>query len=208
MWSVSESDTHMFLKASCAALTSGLGGLPLLIYDDLGSEIKALALLCAAGMMCGCCFGLFVEAYELEQSISCVFIWGMGGALVIYLVGEFIQSLPGLQIANLKGSQAKKAIVLIFSMAIHSIGEGISVGVAAKSQHVKLLNTVVVFSLAVHNIPEGLAISLILRHRGMSVLQSCLFAVLANIPQPIAAILVYKYYGSYGTDSLSLGFDR
>ena len=57
----------LFIKAVSAAVTSGLGGLPLLLYDDLGSTSKAVALVIAAGMMSGCSFGLLAESLELSH---------------------------------------------------------------------------------------------------------------------------------------------
>jgi len=195
----------LFVRAVSAAVTSGLGGLPLFLYDDLGSRWKALALVIAAGMMSGCSFGLIAESYELSQNFAYVLFYAILGAVLIHFINKYIESIPGLQIANLKGSQAKKAVVLIVSMAVHSMAEGLSVGVSAKSEHFKNLDWVVITSLAAHNIPEGLAISLVLKHQGMDVLQSCLFSVLANAPQPIAAVVAYHYF-DLNPAWLSIGF--
>merc|ERR1719150_1036427 len=144
-------------------------------------------------MMSGCSFGLLLEAYQIgDQFLSLVF-WGLVGAGIIHIISSFIESIEGLQIENLRGHAANRAAILIVSMAIHSIAEGMSVGVAAKAEFQKQLDWLVVWSLAAHNIPEGLAISLVLRHQGMGVLQSCLYAIIANIPQPIAALFVYNF---------------
>merc|ERR1740124_386728 len=196
---------ELFTRAVGAAVTSGLGGLPLLIYDDLSAGFRALSLIFAAGMMTGCCFGLMLEAYEIDQNLLKLFLWAGIGASFIHVVGNYIESIPNLQIGNLSGNNATKAVTLIVSMSLHSIAEGISVGVSAKSENYTQLDWLVVWSLAAHNIPEGLAISLCLRHQGLSVIQSCIYAVLANAPQPLAAVISYNYFGYY-KDFLSFGF--
>lgn len=202
---VDNSTWILFLKAVSAAVTSGLGGLPLFLYDDLGSTSKAIALVIAAGMMSGCSFGLLAESFELSHSLLYVLFYATLGAFIIHYLNRYIESIPGLQIADLKGSQAKRAVVIIVSMAVHSIAEGLSVGISANSEHFKHLDWVVVCSLAAHNIPEGLAISLVLKHQGMNVWQSCTYAVLANLPQPIAAVIAYRYF-DLNPAWLSMGF--
>jgi len=195
----------LLIKAISAGLTSGIGGLPLLYYHDLSPGVKAASLVVAAGMMSGCSFGLLLEAYQIGDQFLSLAFWGLFGAGIIHIISSFIESIEGLQIENLRGHAANRAAILIVSMAIHSIAEGMSVGVAAKAEHQKQLDWLVVWSLAAHNIPEGLAISLVLRHQGMDVITSCMYAVIANIPQPIAALFVYSFV-SISPEWLSIGF--
>jgi len=195
----------LLIKATSAGLTSGIGGLPLLFYNDLSPAVKAASLVVAAGMMSGCSFGLLLEAFQITDHFISLSLWGLFGAGIIHVISSYIESIEGLQIENLRGHAANRAAILIVSMAIHSIAEGMSVGVAAKAEYQKQLDWLVVWSLAAHNIPEGLAISLVLRHQGMDVITSCLYAVIANIPQPIAAIFVYNFV-TISPEWLSIGF--
>lgn len=197
----------LLIKAVAAGLTSGAGGLPLFFYNDLSPAVKAGSLVVAAGMMSGCSYGLLLEAYQMSDSekfLGIVF-WGLVGAGLIHMISTYIESIEGLEIENLRGKAANKAAIIIVSMAMHSVAEGMSVGVAEKAEHQKALDWLVVWSLAAHNIPEGLAISLVLRHQGMSVFQSCLYAVLANVPQPIAAVIVFNWV-SISPQWLAIGF--
>lgn len=196
---------YLLLKATSAGLTSGIGGLPLLFYNDLSPAVKAASLVIAAGMMSGCSFGLLLEAYQVGDQFLSLALWGLFGAGIIHVISSYIESIEGLQIENLRGHAANRAAILIVSMAIHSVAEGMSVGVAAKAEFQKQLDWLVVWSLAAHNIPEGLAISLVLRHQGMDVLTSCMYAVIANIPQPIAALFVHNFV-TVSPEWLSIGF--
>jgi zinc transporter ZupT len=68
--------------------------------------------------------------------------------------------------------------------------------VSAQSADDKL-GLLVIVSLAIHNIPEGIATSLLLIARGMSIPRSSLFAILANLPQPLIAVPAYLFMDSF-----------
>ena len=71
---------------------------------------------------------------------------------------------------SLSGEDARRALLIVGVMTVHSAAEGIGVGAAfADGSTLGLLITI---AIAVHNIPEGLAISLVLVPRGTSVKRS------------------------------------
>lgn len=67
------------------------------------------------------------------------------------------------------------------------------------------IGLLVIVSLAIHNIPEGIAVSFLLINQGMSVWKSSVFAVIANIPQPLIAIPSYLFLQSY-SEMLPIGY--
>eukprot|EP00483_Globobulimina_turgida_P013196 UN13220 len=81
-------------------------------------------------------------------------------------------------------------------MGLHSLGEGISVGVSATAER-ESIGLLVIISLAIHNIPEGIAVSLLLMSQGMNVWTSSIFAVISNIPQPLIAIPSFIFLESF-----------
>lgn len=87
-------------------------------------------------------------------------------------------------------------VYFVVSMCLHSLGEGISVGVSATAEreHIGLL---VVVALAIHNIPEGIAVCLLLMNQGMSVWMGSIFAIVANIPQPLMAIPAFLFLDAH-----------
>ena len=95
-------------------------------------------------------------------------------------------------------------MILSFSRFVLLICTQISVGVSATAEreHIGLL---VVVSLAIHNIPEGIAVSLLLMSQGMSVWMSSLFAIVANIPQPLMAIPAFLFLDAFSV-WLPLGY--
>ena len=71
-------------------------------------------------------------------------------------------------------------------MTVHSLPEGIAIGVAFGSED-RGLGFAVVSALAVHNVLEAIAITLGLRSAGVSVWRCMGFALLTSVPQPLAA---------------------
>jgi zinc transporter ZupT len=77
-------------------------------------------------------------------------------------------------------------------MSIHSIPEGVAVGVGfASEKHLaeaKGLGLYITLAIAIHNIPEGLAVAIPMRMGGASILRCFTAAFLTSLPQPIAAV--------------------
>ena len=87
---------------------------------------------------------------------------------------------------SLRGEDARKALLIVGVMTVHSAAEGIGVGAAfADGSTLGLLITI---AIAVHNIPEGLAISLVLVPRGSSVSAAAGWSIFSSLPQPLLAV--------------------
>merc|ERR1719229_1379835 len=115
---------------------------------------------------------------------------------MIHLISYFVSGIEDFEFAGLKGASASKAFLIVLSMGLHSLGEGISVGVSATAER-ENIGLLVIISLAIHNIPEGIAVSLLLMSQGMSVWMSSIFAVISNIPQPLIAIPSFIFLESF-----------
>eukprot|EP01083_Nonionella_stella_P069081 183935_1 len=200
-WSSSQ---ILFMKASVAALTSGLGGFPLYLVGDLSPRIMGFFVIFAAGLMSGCCVVLSMEALEVEPSVYLVSLYALVGVSIIHVISYFIKDLEEFEFAGLHGQSASKSLLIVVSMAMHSLGEGISVGVSATSD-CDSIGLLVIVSLAIHNIPEGIAVSLLLMSQGMHVWQASIFAMLSNIPQPLIAIPSFIFFESV-TCLLPIGY--
>ena len=94
---------------------------------------------------------------------------------------------------NIKG--IKRSLMLIFSITLHNIPEGLAIGVAFGSllSGAKDATLASAFMLAVgvgiQNFPEGTAVSLPLRREGMSRFKSFIYGMLSGIVEPIAGLI-------------------
>jgi len=110
------------------------------------------------------------------------------GIAFIIITGKVLESREDdLSIGNIVGASAAKMVLIIFVMTLHSLTEGIGIGVSfgGKSLH---LGQFISTSLAVHNIPEGLAVALVLFPMRISKLRAVLWAIFTSLPQPIMAV--------------------
>ena len=90
-------------------------------------------------------------------------------------------------------------------MTVHSVAEGIAVGVSFGSGGE--LGLVTAIAIAIHNIPEGLAISLVLIPRGVRVLHAAGWSVFSSLPQPLVAVPAFLFVAVFdGLVPLGLGF--
>ena len=121
-WSASQ---ILFLKAFIAALTSGLGGFPLYLVGELPDHIMGFAITFAAGLMSGCSVVLFIEALEFESSLLIVTFYTIIGMIVIHLISKLVGDIEDFEFAGLKGQSASKALLIVLSMGLHSLGEGV-----------------------------------------------------------------------------------
>lgn len=188
---------QLFIKATIAALTSGLGGFPLYLIGELPSHVMGFSIIFAAGLMSGCSVVLFIEALFHTFLINAI-IYFIIGAILIHCISYCVGDIEDFHFAGLHGASASKALLIVLSMGLHSLGEGISVGVSATNER-ESIGLLVIVSLAIHNIPEGIAISLLLISQGMSIWQASLFSVIANLPQPLIAIPSFMFLESFQT---------
>ncbi len=83
-------------------------------------------------------------------------------------------------------------ILVFLAMTVHSIPEGVAVGVGYASDAIGAshndLGPTLALAIAIHNMPEGLAVAIPMRSEGSSLATCFAAAVVTSIPQPLAAI--------------------
>jgi zinc transporter, ZIP family len=187
---------NSFIAGILASLACGLGVFPL-IFPKLKMEKRTgLGYGVAGGLMFSASvYNLLLPGLNTTGSHLTFFdvapiIVGIGlGAAFIW----FAHTKMSSDVTSLSGKikSGKRAQLLIFiAMAIHSIPEGIAVGVGYASGEV--FNTdfgsYIALAIGIHNIPEGLAVAIPMRANGASINKCFWAAVLTSIPQPLAAI--------------------
>jgi len=193
----------VFLVALVTALATGLGAVPFLFARHPDRSWLGTANSLAAGLMLGASAGLLYEGgtYGLERTA----VGAGAGALFIYVSQRFIDSHDALHLGSLEGADAKKALLIVGIMTIHSFAEGIGVGVAFGVD--EALGVLIGLAIAVHNIPEGLAISLVLVPRGTSPRTAAGWSVFSSLPQPLMAVPAFLFVEEFSAFlPIGLGF--
>ena len=185
--------TLMVLVAGLAtALATGLGALPFRFIKETSPRVFAIANSIAAGLMLGASFGLVVEGanFGMPQTV-------LGGALGVLMVlaGEKLFEGRETSIGDVRGKDARRTLLLLAVMTVHSFSEGVAVGVAFGGG--EKLATMITVAIAVHNIPEGLAISAVLRSRGSSLRACAGWSIFSSLPQPLMAVPAFLFVDAF-----------
>jgi zinc transporter, ZIP family len=181
---------QVFLLALLTAVATGLGALPFLFVKDLTRSWLGASNALASGLMLAASFGLIYEgvAYGLWRTLLGV-VLGLG---FIVLTRTVIQhDEHPVVFAQMGGLDARKALLIVGIMTLHSFTEGVGIGVSFGGG--EAFGLFISLALAVHNIPEGLAISLVLVPCGVSVGRAALWSVFSSVPQPLMAVPAFLF---------------
>jgi zinc transporter ZupT len=197
---MSESVFTVFFYASLTALATGLGALPFLFFGKVSKQWLGYSNAVAAGLMLTASFTLIFEGldYGLWKTVVGVLL----GLVFILFSDSWLDGRENMAISNLKGADARKAILILGVMTLHSFTEGVGVGVSFGGD--EGLGIFITAAIAIHNIPEGLAISLIMVPRGMRIGTTALYCIFSSLPQPLMAVPSYIFVETF-TPILPIG---
>jgi len=173
----------VFLYALITAVATGLGAIPFAFVKSVSPRAVARANALAAGLMLGASLGLLQQG--VRHGGLATFIGANLGLLFILVTERFIGDHEP-QFGQVKGLDAKRMLLVMVVMTVHSFAEGVAVGVSFGAGIA--LATAITVALTVHNVPEGLAISAVLRPRGVSVLACAGWSIFSSLPQPLMAV--------------------
>jgi zinc transporter, ZIP family len=173
------------------AVSTGIGSVPFFLTGKIDDVWLGLSNSFAAGMMLAASFNLVKEAmYVTENAEEMEYITTHGlygavagcifGCMFMYFAKSYLEKYEDLHIYDIEGSSARRMLLIVFVMTVHSFSEGIAIGVAFAGKSGFKLGTVTSTSLAVHNIPEGLAVSLALVPNGIAPSVAGLWSVLSR----------------------------
>jgi len=184
----------VFGFALLTALATGLGAFPFAFVRAVSSRAVAYANAVSSGLMLGASFGLLTEGGRVGswQTIA-------GAMLGVLFVLGADRALQGreLEFGSVRGAGARRMLMVVTVMTVHSFSEGVAVGVAFGGA--ARLAVVITLAIAVHNIPEGLAISAVLRPQGVSVTRCAAWSVFSSLPQPLMAVPAFLFVERFAT---------
>ena len=164
------------------------------------SRVKVGVLIAlAAGMMAGCALVLLQECTARVGYGASIYSSLLGLLLMYSLdwICSNIFSEEKFEFTGLSGHKAVRVFVMLTSLIMHSIGEGLSLGLSAADS--SSTSAIVSSSLALHNIPETVALLLSFRGKGLSQGSAILLAVFSNLPQSIVALPAFSFFASSST---------
>jgi zinc transporter ZupT len=164
--------------AFLTAVMTGVGALPFLFVEKVGRRMMGWSNAAAAGLMLAASHGLIAEGISIGIWLALAGL--LAGIVAILLADRLLADAGDIEIAELHGANATKALLILGVMTAHSFAEGIGVGVSFAGT--EGLGVFITTAIAFHNVPEGLAIALILIPRGTPVWKACLWAIFTSLP--------------------------
>ena len=188
--------TQSLIAGILASFACGLGALPLAIKGIDLQKHTGIAYAAAGGLMFAASVynlilpGLTLSSTTIQARDAIPVVLGiLLGALFLSQTDHYL-SPERLEQANWKRFGNKAQLLIFIAMSVHSIPEGVAVGVGYSSEAVysNNLGNYIALAIALHNIPEGLAVAVPLRAAGASIWKCFWAAFLTSLPQPIAAV--------------------
>lgn len=156
-------------------------------------------------MMMAASFSLVIEGIAFSEpddvssisSMTRTVIGATLGLLFILSTKSFLEKHEDLKVGELAGADARRVLLIIFVMTLHSFSEGIGIGVSFGGSNGSELGVFISASLAVHNVPEGLAVAIVLLPRKISKLTAALWCIVTSLPQPLMAVPAFLFVHSF-----------
>ena len=173
------------IKALLAGVVSflftALGSSIVLIFKKVNKTILDIMLSFSAGiMLASSIFSLLIPSLEIvsKKTFIIVFIGILLGCFIIIIINKIF-----IKLSN------KSSLLLIVSITVHNIPEGLAIGVAFGSAGSLIGAISLSLGIAIQNLPEGAAVSLPLKREGHSKIKAFLIGSFTAIVEPIFAII-------------------
>jgi len=186
-------------------LVTALGAATVVFFSSLSYKSLNIMLGFAAGVMIAASFWSLlqpaIERAHAASQLPAYLVATLGflcGALFMWGSDKAVAFARG-KVNNTKGEpneRLHRIIMLILSITLHNIPEGLAVGVAfgalqnSAYQAEDLMGAIsVAVGIGLQNFPEGAAVSIPLRREGYSRKKSFLFGQASGMVEPVAGVL-------------------
>lgn len=186
-------------------LMTALGSMLVFFFKEIKLKVLNAMLGFAAGVMIAASFfSLIAPAIEMSEEQGGI-PWLMAavgfsfGAFFLWISDHLIPHVhfgPADNKPEGLPSSLRRSILLVLSITLHNIPEGLAVGVAfgavASQENPKaamIAAAVVAIGIGIQNFPEGAAVSIPLRREGLSRTKAFIYGQASGIVEPIAGVL-------------------
>lgn len=177
-----------------------LGAAIVFFFRKVKKSVMDALLGFSAGVMIAASFwSLLSPAIDMASSLKMnawlvSFLGFFSGGLLLFLGDKFYSKISSKKSLD-NNEKIKRCLMLIFSITLHNIPEGLVVGVAFGSlayglEGATLASAITLaIGIGLQNFPEGSAVSLPLRREGLSRKKAFFLGQLSGIVEPISAVL-------------------
>ncbi len=196
-------------QALCATLVTwaltALGACVVFLMRQPNRNVMDAMLGLAGGVMVAASFwSLLSPAIEMAGTLGMipwltVLAGFMGGGILLFwgdrLFNRLTEKRAMLGQSPASKNGLKRCAMLVFSITLHNIPEGMAIGVAFGSLAYGLEGStpagawMLAIGIGLQNLPEGMAVSLPLRREGYTPKQAFFYGQLSGVVEPIAAVL-------------------
>ena len=177
-----------------------LGAMVVFFFKNVNKTFMDSMLGFSAGIMLAASFfSLLSPAIDMSNklNLSPAFVCAIGIILgtILLFVGDKAFKVIDKKKKNKTTNNLKRCLILVVSITLHNIPEGLAVGVAFGSLYYGLDHTsitsacMLALGIGLQNFPEGLAVSLPLRREGFSRTKAFFFGQLSAIVEPISGVI-------------------
>lgn len=177
---------------------TSLGAAVVFLFKKVNKNTMDAMLGLSAGVMLAATFwSLLSPALEMAKNLKLIswLIVSLGvlsGGLLLFCGDKIFDRITK---KKTNSHSIKRSLMLIFSITLHNIPEGMAIGVAFGSVFYNLEGAtlaaavMLAIGIGIQNFPEGSAVSLPLRREGMSPQKAFFFGMLSGIVEPISAVV-------------------
>ena len=177
---------------------TALGASLVFMFKKINKNVMDAMLGFAAGIMISASFfSLISPAIEMANTLNInswvtISIGFLCGGLLLF-VGDKLYNKFDNKLE--KSNSKKRCIMLIFSITLHNIPEGLAVGCAFGSIKYGLSGATLIaacllaLGIGIQNFPEGTAVSVPLRREGLSRKKAFFYGQLSGIVEPISGVI-------------------
>ena len=174
--------------------TSFGSGFVFFMKKNMNEKFPKLLIGFAAGVMIAASvWSLILPSIEMAENQNIISwipatIGLILGIIFLLVINKFAKNIE-------KKNNEKKLNMLLFSVTLHNIPEGMAVGVCfagflSGNVGITLISAMALsIGIAIQNIPEGAIISMPLKIEGVSKPKAFIYGILSGIVEPIAAVI-------------------
>lgn len=192
------------IQALCATIftwsITALGASIVFAFKRINKTLLDAMLGFSAGVMIAASFwSLLSPGIEMANNLGlCAWLISSIGLLcggILLFIGDKTFNYFDKNLNKKNSTSFKRCLMLIFSITLHNIPEGLAVGVAFGSLAYGLDGAttagalILALGIGLQNFPEGTAVSVPLRREGMSRKKAFFYGQLSGIVEPISGVI-------------------